>query len=461
MAVARAPVGGGMTGIKVALIVFVVLTVASLAGTIIMFTYKSELEARAEDATKQAQTASSDAAKARQDASEIARLVTGESTSELDKIKSSIPALIAPMVKDPDAAKMRVAEDASVATVLRGLYNQYRSTVELLGKTTAERDGLADQLKKLTEASEQRAKDFEAKTNDFQQRIAALEQENAANQQAWTQQLAEVKQRLESSSASAMTSLGSEQKQREQLQKQLDEKNARLQELANKLSRFQPGAQVTAQQIADGRIVRAVPTEGIVYISLGKRDRITPGMPFSVYGSSPRADGVHEKATLEVVTVFDTTAEARVTSTKMGDPILENDLVANLIYDKNRQYRFVVAGNFDLDFDGKTDEPGGINGQDVARMIERWGGKVVDRVDSSVDFVVLGAPPMHAGTVPDGATDEVKERAAQQEQVRAAFDTTLKEARTLSIPIFTRTQFLHFIGAKLPPRTPDDQPAGQ
>jgi hypothetical protein len=249
---------------------------------------------------------------------------------------------------------------------------------------------------------------------------------------------------------------------RQDLEKQLADAKTHVTELNDKLSRFQPGMDtISAEQIADGEVVRSVPVENIVYIGLGKRDHITPGMMFTVYSKPRIGAGMHEKATIEVRNIFDATSECRVTSNKEGEPILEGDVVANLVYDKNKHYRFVVAGNFDLDFDGRIDEPGGVGGQEVAQMIERWGGQVVPTLDSSVDFVVLGSPPPAPIKLPTGATDEAKQRTVDQAKTRAAFDAIRSEAKSLSIPVLTRTQFLHFIGAQIPPRTPEDSLAGQ
>src|SRR5262245_6148364 len=114
MAVARAPVGGGMTGIKVALIVFVCLTVAALAFTIVLYTHQADLEATAKSASDQASKANADRSTMQNGVSEVARLVAGESTSETSKIQSSIEGAVKPILKDPTLAQARIAPDSSV-----------------------------------------------------------------------------------------------------------------------------------------------------------------------------------------------------------------------------------------------------------------------------------------------------------------------------------------------------------
>jgi len=108
-----------------------------------------------------------------------------------------------------------------------------------------------------------------------------------------------------------------------------------------------------------------------------------------------------------------------------------------------------------LDFDGQAED---VAGKEVVRLIERLGGKVVNKVDSDVDFAVVGSAPPGPVPVIPGSEDEaaVTERNQQAVQRLAAFEALLKEARSLSIPILTRTQFMHFLGQSMPANAPDD-----
>jgi hypothetical protein len=135
---------------------------------------------------------------------------------------------------------------------------------------------------------------------------------------------------------------------------------------------------------------------------------------------------------------------------------LEGDLIANLVYDKTRRFNFVVAGDFDLDFDGKIDDPAG---QKVIKLIEKWGGQIRPTVDTSIDFVILGSPPMTPEKPADTADDAAKQRAAEQNEAYKAFQAIKEEAKALSIPILTRTQFLRFMGTTVPSKAIEDQPA--
>lgn len=449
MAVARpAP---GSTGMKVALIVFVVLTVASLTFTVIMYTQQADLQAAAASANQRIRTKDTELQEMRTQISELGRQFLGADVEDATKLREGVVSQLRPITSDQLVKKANITEDSSVATVLQGLYKLYTTTATELDRVKAELDARTRELAEVNARAEARAKEFAETTQQLQERYAALEQQSQANQQAWNQQVEELKARLEGASASASSSLAAERQLRQKLEQQLAQQNQRIAELNEKLARFQPGTdKFSLSAIADGRVIRAIAGEGIVYISLGRRDRVQPGMPFSVYSRSASSPDQKEKATIEVINVFDTTSEARVLSSTPNNPVIEGDIIANVVFDPSRQYNFVVAGDFDLNFDGEIDTPGGVGGRDVIQMIQKWGGRVSQTVDSSVDFVVLGSPPPVPLKPNEGDSPEVKQRYEERARIRAEFDAIRNEARALSIPVLTRSQFLRLIGQSLP-----------
>lgn len=450
MAALARPAAAGSSntgGIKTALIVFVVLTVASVAGTVVMFTQQSDLQMTAEDATKKVDSTNQAMNKLRSDVAEISHKFAGERIEDTEKLKKAIETALQPVLADEQAKSAGLSAESSLTGVVKGLYKLYASNYELLKKTESERDDLNKRLAELSATSEARAKEFAAKTEEFQQKYAELETQTQTNQQAWSQQIEELKKRLEGASASAGQQLAAERQTRHKLEQQLAQKDARFQDMAAKLARFQPTeGSAAALESPDGTVVRAVAGDGVVYIDLGKENRIIRGMPFSVYSATEGITNT-EKATIEVVSVFENTSECRVTSGKSKNPIISGDLVANVVYDKSRQFNFVVAGDFDLNFDGKTDDAGG---QKISEMITKWGGRVMPVVDTQVDFVVLGSAPPS----PSKATEEddaaAKVRAAEMNEAIKAFHAVENEARGLSIPVLTRTEFFHLLGMVVP-----------
>jgi hypothetical protein len=205
---------------------------------------------------------------------------------------------------------------------------------------------------------------------------------------------------------------------------------------------FDPNAILTS---ADGRILRAIPGSDVVYVNLGAADRIKPGMGFEVYSPTRETSGgLRGKASLEVVTVMEETSECRVTRRVPAQPIIEGDIVVNIAFERNRQPKFVVRGDFDLDHDGVID----FNGvEQVMGIIRQWGGQVVDDLDESVDFVVIGLPPAGPGFGPEEkVSDVVRDQAVKKELERSRFRALVERAQKMFIPVITQNQFLFLTG---------------
>ena len=112
------------------------------------------------------------------------------------------------------------------------------------------------------------------------------------------------------------------------------------------------------------------------------------GLTFSVYDSSvPIPEDGKGKAEIEVFEVSPNVSAARVLNSSVNNPIVQQDIVANLIWDSQSSNNFVVVGEFDLNGDGINDKDGNTK---VRELIQRWGGKIQDAVTIETDFVILG-----------------------------------------------------------------------
>jgi hypothetical protein len=197
----------------------------------------------------------------------------------------------------------------------------------------------------------------------------------------------------------------------------------------------------------DGRITVADEQAGVVYINLGSRDRIYIGLTFAVYdgaGAIPR-DG-KGKAEVAVFRIMPDTCTARIVKSDPKHPIVTDDIVANLIWDKDKVYKFVLAGDFDANRDGKMDADGM---ETVARLVEKWGAHCTDEMSAQIDAVILGeAPQVPAKPTPEALTADP---AAQQRYDSAQrrldrYKTVQQQAQSLMIPILPYDTFLYLIG---------------
>jgi hypothetical protein len=207
-----------------------------------------------------------------------------------------------------------------------------------------------------------------------------------------------------------------------------------------------PDKQVAAFE-PDGKVILVDSQAKIVHINLGGDDRVYRGLTFSVYDKNqpiPR-DG-KGKAEIEVYNVGESVSAARIIRSEPKNPIVVEDIVANLIWDSKKTNTFVVAGDFDLN---------GIKGTDalekIRGLVEKWGGKVADSVSINTDFVILGTPPdvpqkptlAETETYPNAMEkyERAVERLANYKQIQS-------QAEALSIPILNADRFLYFIGYK-------------
>ncbi len=225
------------------------------------------------------------------------------------------------------------------------------------------------------------------------------------------------------------------------LEKTIRDHGVRIIQLQDKLNKQSPDAQADVR--ADGMIVNVVGDQ-VVYIDIGRRDRLQMGLPFAVYSKRTGVGAdVPIKAKIIVTNVHNEIAECRVLDSKTSDPIVENDLIASIAFDATRTPTFVVEGDFDLDADGIPD----FQSNELLRaMIQRFGGAVVDTVDVNVDYLVMGEPPSHT---PRPGAEATPDKIAQWEEAQAKvgrYHDIKAEAIKLSKPVLNTKQFLSFIG---------------
>ncbi len=172
---------------------------------------------------------------------------------------------------------------------------------------------------------------------------------------------------------------------------QIEEQNSNLKDKINRYER-------EVFDLPDGRIVKVASALGTVYLDLGREDGLTENRSFAIYDQSvTNFEKNRHKATIEVISVMDNQAEARVTSEDPTNPILTGDYVLTATWDPGYAVPIALAGKFDLDGDGFSDL------DKLIQMIKRNGGDVVSyhdedgnikgKLDSSIRYLVMGEAP--------------------------------------------------------------------
>jgi hypothetical protein len=209
-----------------------------------------------------------------------------------------------------------------------------------------------------------------------------------------------------------------------------------------------PDANVPAYR-PDGKIILIDDQAQVVHLNIGSNERVYRGLTFTVYdrGISVPEDG-EGKAEIEVFDVAKTYSAARITHSELRKPILQGDIVANLIWDSNKSNVFVIVGDFDLDSDGEIN----YNAADKLKaLIEKWGGSVADTVSIDTNFLVLGNIPQ---VLEKPTLDELEVDPRAMEKYEASlqrlnqYNQFLTQAQALWIPVFKYERFLYFIGYK-------------
>lgn len=228
----------------------------------------------------------------------------------------------------------------------------------------------------------------------------------------------------------------------------LDKTETDLQSAMTTIEGIKPRPDVEMEAFQpDAQIVNIDTKAGVVFLNIGSDDHVYRGLTFSVYDPSvPIPQDGMGKAELEIFRVTPKASAAKIVRQETRNPVARGDIVANLIWDSAKANKFVIAGEFDINRDGKDD----LNGTEkVIELVERWGGEVMDEVNINTDFVVLGTPPnqMARPTLQQIENDPLIQQRYQSSQERMdRYNAILAAANKLNIPVFNQDRFFNLIG---------------
>jgi hypothetical protein len=320
--------------------------------------------------------------------------------------------------------------------------------------------------------------DLEKLKNQFSDAMkVSLEKEQTllAEKEKYQQQVDEIKkdyndlktmvqQTSEQQVKTLMAQLDEEKDNRKKLSQQLLKTEAELKTAEERTKRANeklhslvpsPDSEVAAYK-PDGKIILIDDAAKTVHINLGSDDRVYRGLTFEVYDKDTpiRRDG-KGKAEIEVFDVEKNISIARIISSSPKKPIIEGDIIANLIWDSSKANVFVIAGDFDLKGNGTIDENAP---EKLKALIEKWGGKVADEITIDTDFLILGTTPTVLKK-PTFEQTEVDPKAMERYEASlkrlADYKEIQERAQKLSIPVFNLERFLYFIGYKTLSTRPD------
>ena len=436
------------TGVIVALVVFVVLSVALLAISIILYTGKDaaekrENEAKAElsavitaselsssdvQAMRQGLGSSSLFSKVSEDSAAVSRFVTGDSAANLPKMRAdlglgendTVRDAMRKLTQDRDA---RSQEAASLKTRSADLDKE----VQALKAKLAEADKARQEaLAKVTASIESYKTAADGYRNEFDSAKAALDQTRA-----------DMESRFASETGALQTELDGLRAERSVLDQRIASLQRKVEATSTKAAN--PAAMV------DARVVDIDAKTGTLFIDIGSNKRVVPGMTFEVFddaaGIVAAADsGSRGKARVQVIKVGDTTSTCRVLRGAASRPIVKDDVLANAVFNPEYTFKFLVHGKFDANGDGKATTG---EADYVKSRIKEWGGEVVegDTLTGDLDFLVLGVVPPMPVSLPSDATEAQTLSYTEQRGARELYDGLFRTASDAEIPVLNWTRF--------------------
>ncbi len=454
--------GGGGGGMLYGLIGFAVVSVASLGAFIWQFTTNQQLADDAAAANRKLQTFGSppsyyaDEATARgsnvfgvmrEDFEAVAQLVTGKAEAVRPAIEAESNRLLAEIAKATGEA---VLPGDTLLTALGKLQRQFGLVRQELAQAKADLESLRTDNQNLSNGIEAARKEFQEQIGQLEAELARVRTESGETLAAKDEQLTN-----QSAAADAVTEEFSRFRvERQQADRRSEIETERLRrtiaDLQSKIEELRPAGFDVNDILtkADGRVLRAIPGSDVVYINLGERDAMRPGLRFVVFSPfSDRGVDYRGKALLEVNTAMTDTSECKVVSTTGIQPIVEGDIIVNIAYEQGRKPKFVIRGEFDLNYDGQTDWDGV---EQITARIREWGGQVAADLDETTDFVVIGRGPQVAPIAGDRAASPVVRDLVQgQQEARDEFYDLIERAKTLYIPTINQQQFLYLTGSSL------------
>ncbi|MBN2317258.1 MAG: hypothetical protein JXM79_25260 [Sedimentisphaerales bacterium] len=332
--------------------------------------------------------------------------------------------------------------------VVKRLVNELKNIIDANNVTSSNLAKLQDDFDNANKAHLDAVQKLTAEKDDLQKSVEETKQKYADLETLLQQTTDEKVQTLSNNLQQMENERNALNETLLKTQAELAMAQGRLQLAREEVNQIMPGPDPNVLALEpDGKIISIDDQTHVVHLDKGSKDRIYQGLTFTVYdrGSAIPKDG-KGKAEVEVFDVAENLSAARIITSELNRPILQGDIVANLIWDSDRTNQFVITGEFDLDKDGNIDIEGGDR---VKLLIEKWGGQVADNITIDTDFVVLGHAPQTLQRPTLEQTDidpQAMQRYNNSVQAISRYNGIKNQAQGLWIPVLTYEKFLYFIG---------------
>lgn len=291
--------------------------------------------------------------------------------------------------------------------------------------------GLADKVKQMGDAFAKEKEQLSSQISKFQAEHDAKVEEV---KKSWDTARDELNKSIASITEKS-TKLDSEKKQLQNEVRDL--------KLVIKQKEEQAKPRLDLMPQADGKVVKILEGQNMCYISLGSQDRVIPGLTFSVYSTSGIPESGEGKAKLTVTEVSETISLCRIDNQVPMNPVIATDIIANVVYDPNRTYSFVVEGQFDL---FGTGQPTAAGADEIRALVRKYRGNIADAVTPHTDFVVMGEEPPRPPKPAEAASEQAKKVYEDQLKEWRHYQDIRDQASKMQIPILNTNRFMALVG---------------
>ncbi len=439
---------GGSTGVLVALVVFVVLTVGLLATSIVLYAGKSDAETRESQARADLNTFITEGERNRPETQSLKQSAGGNSLFSYLTEQAAKTGEFVANDRSADLGRMRTALALGETDTVK----------ESMRKLQQERDARSQEATAL----KQRSVDLGKEIDTLKSQLAAAEKtreeaiakitgsissyRDAAN--GYRGEFDDAKKSLDQSRADMQARFASETST---LQSEIDTLRSERSVLDGRIAALQKKVNASSAKagnpaaLVDAHVVDFDPKNGTVFIDIGSNRRVVPGMTFEVFDdaagiTASAQSGNRGKASIQVVKVGDTTSTCRIIRGSGSRPIVKDDVAANAVFNPDYKFKFLVHGKFDINGDGKATTG---EADFIKSRIKEWGGEVADgdKLTGDLDFLVLGVQPPMPTPLGSDATEAQTLAYTEQRNTRELYDGLFRTAADAEIPVLNWTRF--------------------
>lgn len=440
---------GGGTGVLVALVVFVIVSVCLLVMTIVFWAGKSnEMIARADAETKLRSFV--DSAQQQDDTLKAMLAAAGSERKSVYGVMVAERGEVARIVgaaANADAKAIQGELGLKDGETVKGALSDLRR--QLKAKED-EAKSLNNRVTELTKQSSELNDAIATEKKNAQKLADSIREQFAGYDKAGDELVVRVEDTLRQMQAVVDELKRTQQVRVDDLQGQMDTLRSdtlviqnRNDELRKKLEAIELKPANPAE-LVDGRVIAIEGSANQVFISIGQNDRVIPGMTFEVFDDANAIaasdKGGRGKASLQVMRVSESTSVCKIIRESTGRPVVKDDVIANAVFNPNYKFKFLVHGKFDVDGDGK---PSDSEADYLRSRIKDWGGEVIagEKLVGDLDFLVLGVEPPMPSPLPLNAAESQIQAATEARAAKDTYEALLKNAIEARIPVLNWNRF--------------------